>query len=135
MNYTTLLKHIQEAALSCPNVNSFYSGEVYEDWAKTTKYSSVVCSLENITRNETTITYNVIIYYGDRLLQNDTNTIALYDDGVAIIQHILDIIPEEVTYTAPIIFTPFAQQFMDYIGGVYARISFTVPYSLCNFDN
>lgn len=137
MNYTNLVKEIQLAALSQPNVNSFSEGDVYNVWHHTTKYASVVCGLESTQRNDNTITYNVVLYYGDRPTKDDSNKIAIYDDGVNVLQSILDKLPDDVAYQTPITYNPFEQSFEDVIDGCWARISFETEYEYgrCGIDD
>lgn len=130
MNYTKINSEIEKAALAQPNVNTYTEGDVYENWHKNIKYSAVNMGLESATRTGSTIVYNVILYYADRATSDNANKLNIYDDGINVIQSILDAIPDEIGYATPIEYTPFEQSFEDVLVGCYARISLECEYDL-----
>ena len=114
-------------------VKSVCDGDVYSNWNTTElKFASVNVAIENISRTENQITYDLILYYGDRLLQDESNANAIVADGVNVLQTILNSLDEELEVNTPIQYTPFAQSFADYLGGVYCRVTIAADFALGN---
>ncbi|MBQ0111994.1 MAG: hypothetical protein KBT03_02585 [Bacteroidales bacterium] len=138
MNFTQLITEVQKVALKQHNVNSFSSEDVYEYWNRPhTQYASVNIGLESADRTENTIIYNCVLYYGDRLLQNASNKIAIQDDAVKVLQGIISNLPDEITYYTPINYTIFEQEFADYIAGAYCRVRLETEFDQgnCSLDD
>lgn len=134
-NYTTLNKEMKAAALAQPNVNTYTEGDVYVNWHNTVTYAAVNMGLESVSYNDSTATYNIVLYYADRLTKDDSNKLAIYDDGTHILRDIISALPDEIEYSTPISFTQFEQQFEDVLAGCYARIALTMPYDApCGLD-
>ena len=137
MNIVELINKIKELAIQHNLVHSTYDGDVYTNWNTTeVKFGSVNVGVETIQRAENYIQYDVILYYADRLLQDNQNANAIYADGVNILQSILNQLEDELEITYPIQYTPFSQKFVDYLAGVYCRVSIISEYPLgkCNLD-
>lgn len=133
MNAVELINKAREIACQHQLVKSFFDGDVYTNWNTTEiKYGSVNVGIENIWRNANTIQYDVVFYYADRLLQDNANTNAIYSDGVNVLQSIINLLEEDVDIAYPIQYTPFNQQFTDYLAGVYCRVSITSEFPLGN---
>lgn len=138
MNVNEIINIIKEVAESLP-IGSVFDGDVYDNWnSAEVKYGSVNIGLQSMDYNGQSITYTFVLYYGDRLLQDKTNTNDIYTDGVRMLQSIINklsmdknvIVPDIVTYT------PFQQKFMDYLAGVYVQVDLTVEseLGLCGLD-
>lgn len=124
MNYTQIKNELQKIALRHTNVNSFSGTDPYEELNKPNiQYSIVLCGLESAQRQDNTIQYSVILYYVDRLTRNNENTDQLKDDGIRVLQSIISQLPDDITYYNPVQYTPFEQQFSDYCGGAYCRVT------------
>lgn len=131
MNYIELIDHIKSIAERVNLVHSFCDGDVYTNWnTGTIKYGSVNVGLETITRSANTVTYNLVLYYGDRLLQDRSNINSIWVDGLNVLQSIINGLPDEVSYESPITYTPFEQKFADYLAGMYVRIGIEAEYDL-----
>ena len=131
MNYIELLKEINKAAKHIKLVNSVFDGDVYTNWnTETVSYGSVNIGLEDMTKSENTITYNLILYYGDRLLKDKSNMNSIWVDGFNVLQSIINGLPDEISYKTPITYIPFEQKFADYLAGVYVRVGIEVDYDL-----
>lgn len=123
MNYTQIIKEIKAAAMSQPNVNSFYEGDVYDILHRNDiLYSTVVMSIENTWRQNGSVTYNVVIYYADRLKKDESNKVSIFDDATMIINNIIDVLPDDISYESPTQTVFFEQEFEDYLAGAYLRI-------------
>jgi hypothetical protein len=91
MNVNQLIQLIKNIASVQPGVSSVYDGDVYENWnSAETKYGSFNVGLENATYDTHIITYSVVLYYGDRLLQDNSNSNNLYTYGIRILQSIIN---------------------------------------------
>lgn len=139
MNVNELIIKIKEVANEQP-IGSVYDGDVYKNWnSAEVNYGSVNIGLQSITYNSNLCTYTIVLYYGDRLMQNGANCNSIFSDGVTILQSIINTlntesnidIPEEVEYT------PFEQQFADYLAGVYTTIAVTTDseLGLCSIED
>ena len=140
MNVNELIHKICEIALSQDTIKSVYNGDVYTNWnSAEVNYGSLNIGLQNITYNEQMCTYSFIFYYGDRLLQDKKNINSIFTDGVNSIQAVVNLLNQEdkIDIEEQVMYTPFEQQFMDYLAGVYATIEITTesPIGLCSIDN
>ena len=140
MNVKELINIIKEVAKNQPNVESVYDGDVYDNWnAAETKYASVNIGFDSATYEGQSITYSMVLYYGDRLLQNGKNTNELYSDGIRVLQSIINQLSNDYDINVPdlIVYTPFQQQFFDHLAGVYASVELTVDseLGLCGIDD
>lgn len=129
MTYTALTDLIKANADLIHNVASFYTDDVYAAWGHhNVKYASVAVYLVGASRLENCITYNIMMYYGDRLTNDGANRDAIFDDGIRVLTTLVDDLPYMVEYDLPLTFNTFEQQFGDNLAGVYCNISLTVPF-------
>lgn len=138
MNVNELIHKICEVALSQETVKSVYHGDVYTNWnSAEVNYGSLNIGLQNITYNDQMCTYSFILYYGDRLLQDKHNINSIFTDGVNTIQSVINLLDTgDMDIESNVVYTPFEQQFMDYLAGVYAQVNITTqsPIGLCSMD-
>ena len=128
MNVIELINKIKEVALSQGTVNSVYDGDVYTNWnSAEVKYGSINIGLQEISNDGNFTTYSVVLYYGDRLIQDKKNVNSIWTDGTNTLQSIINILNtiDMVDIESPITYTLFEQQFMDYLAGVYATVNIT----------
>lgn len=140
MNTIEIINKIKEVALSQATVSSVYDGDVYTNWdSAEVKFASVNVGIQEISNDNNLTTYSVVLYYGDRLLQDKKNVNSIYTDGVNTLQSIVNILNtlDMVDIQEPITFIPFEQKFMDYLAGVYAQVNITTDSTLgyCSLDN
>ena len=140
MNVTELVNRIKEVALSQQTVNSVFDGDVYENWnSAEVNYGSVNVGIQDISTEDNLTTYNVILYYADRLLQDKSNLNEVCGDGFNTLQSIINILNsmDYINIEAPVTYTLFDQQFMDYLAGVYCQINITTdsPIGNCSMDS
>lgn len=129
MTYSDLTDKMCDVAGRIHNVNSFYAADIYDAWSRhNIQYSSIAAYLMSAERSENLVSYNVMLYYGDRLLKDGSNREAIWDDGIRIIMTLLDNLPVEVEYTTPVVFNTFEQQFADVLAGVYTQVSIDCPF-------
>ena len=139
MNINELIHKVKEVALSQQTVNSVYDGDVYTNWnSAEAKYASVNIGIQDISNDGNLTTYSVVLYYGDRLLQDKSNVNSVWTDGTNTLQSIINILNtiDMIDITEPITYTLFQQQFMDYLAGVYCQIQITTDSMIgnCSLD-
>lgn len=139
MNIVQIIQTIKEVSLQHKLVNSAYDGDVYENWnSAETNYPSVNVGIENVTNGGYGSNISVILYYGDRLLQDKSNSNEVITDGVNTLQSIINNLNEvgNTNIEGDIIYTPFVQKFSDYLAGVYARVTIETDdlLGICSMD-
>lgn len=129
MNQIELIKIIKNITYGVHQdfpVETFTNGDVYALWNNNSiKYSAVNLAIEDITVNDNYSEYNIILYYGDRLLQDDSNFNFIQIDGEKILTEIIENLKnvDGIDVETPYTFVPFQQKFADYLGGVYVRLT------------
>ena len=131
-----LIKHIKEVAASLAMVQSVYSEDVYINWnSAEARFASVNVAVETVTRNSNNAEYGVVLYYADRLLQDKSNSEAVYTDAVNVLQSILNNLDEDLEVVYPVQYTPFSQKFADYLAGAYCRVTILAPFDICSYTS
>lgn len=134
MNLNELYDKIKNISLLKVGVNSVYTEDPYSCWnMKDIRYGSLSVYIETGDVSENTITYNVNIYWGDRITETGDNIFQIQSSGVNILNDIvIDLEQCEdiygVSYTS---FNLFKQKFVDFLAGVYTTIRVTVPKDNC----
>lgn len=126
MKHTDLFKAIKDIAYRY--VKTATEGDVYSIWnSNEIKYSAFNIALDSIEIEDTNLSYNVVMYYGDRLINNDSNFNFVVADGIRIMSYIINDISDidSIDIDNNYNITPFQQQFADYLGGVYVRLTIT----------
>ena len=130
MNIVQLNNFIEKIVSCTETVKSFYTNSVYECWnTEEVKYGSISFCITKTQMRERTMTYDAIIYYGDRLLEDKSNRNAIWSDAAQVIQSIIGTvngIDGEITISYPYNLTLFEQKFADELAGAYAEISIEV---------
>ena len=130
MNIVQLNNFIEKIVSCTETVKSFYTNSVYECWnTEEVKYGSISFCITKTQMRERTMTYDAIIYYGDRLLEDKSNRNAIWSDAAQVIQSIIgtvNSIDGEITISYPYNLTLFEQKFADELAGAYAEISIEV---------
>lgn len=127
MSIKYFLTRIKEIANNNTMVNFASIDDVYEIWqGGEIKYAAVNIALENIQYSEeNNMNYlNMIIYYGDRLMQDKSNMVDIHNDSVRTLQSIINQIfkIEDVGSIDDYIIELWNQQFSDYLAGGYVRL-------------
>ncbi len=130
MNIVQLNNFIEKIVSCTEVVKSFYTNSVYECWnTEEVKYGSISFCITKTQMRERTMTYDAIIYYGDRLLEDKSNRNAIWSDATQVIQSIIGTVNSvdgEITISYPYNLTLFEQKFADELAGAYAEISIEV---------
>ncbi len=142
MSSVELMETIKRIALHQIVIQSAFDGDAYLNWnSSEIRYGSFNVSLRDITYNGNLTTYSLVLYYGDRLLQDGSNANQIYTDGINALQSIINLLnrASNVEIEDDIRYTPFIQTFADYLAGVYTTINLTtemeVDYEQCSWTN
>lgn len=137
MNQIDLINKIKDIALSTKYVNSVYDIDVYTAWnIANVRYGSVVVNIESINYDVeySKVTYNILAYYGDRLLQDNSNVLEVQSDANNVFYYIMNKLYNEydINIEGVGVITPFSQKFADLLAGSYIRFSVETN---CDIDN
>lgn len=132
MRLRSLIEDIVSTASALDMVARSEHGDVYVNWnAQSGSYGAVNVDVESLSQNGMYTTADLILYYGDRLTPARDNVVDLYEDGLNVLQSVINTIQQQAEedgiylvfaeYTA----TPFTQKFADELAGVWARVSVT----------
>ena len=129
MNIVQLNQYIEKIARCIQIVHSYTSQSPYEYWnAKgDVQYGSVCFCIKKSRMRSNTITYDAVLYYGDRVVDTPSNKEQIWSDANNVIQNIVGTInmqsDGDVTVSYPYDITNFEQKFADNIAGAYATLS------------
>lgn len=127
MSIKEFLEKVKTIADNHTMVNFASIDDVYEIWqGASPKYAAVNISLENVQYSEEyNMNYlNLIIYYGDRLMQDKSNMVDIHNDSVRTLQSIINNVfkIKDVGSIDEYIIELWNQQFNDYLAGGYVRL-------------
>lgn len=142
MRLREVINNLLTTAQTLPMVKRAERGDVYVNWnAQSGEYGAFNVDIESLGQDGMFTTANVVMYYGDRLTPDRANEIDLQEDGLNVIQSIINLVQNDAdensvylsfdNYTA----TPFTQQFSDELAGVYARVAITYKNNIGNCAN
>ena len=137
MKYKEIIKIIKNISLALPDVQSFYTGDVYEVNAdQSVKYSSIVLtnqehSFDNINDK---FQYNFILFYIDRLTDDEANRTDIHTAAVSALKNIVQHLEDYNVIINDFKFNLFRERFNDSCAGAYATLSVEVEDNDCNED-
>ena len=129
MKYKEIIKIIKNISLALPDVQSFYTGDVYEVNAdQSVKYSSIVLtnqehSFDNINDK---FQYNFILFYIDRLTDDEANRTDVHTAAVSALKAIVRHLEDYDVIINDFKFNLFRERFNDSCAGAYATLSVDV---------
>ena len=129
MNIVQLNQYIEKIARCIQIVHSYSSQSPYEYWnAKgDVQYGSVCFCIKKSRMRSNTITYDAVLYYGDRVVDTPSNKEQIWSDANNVIQNIVGTInmqsDGDVSVSYPYDITNFEQKFADNLAGAYATLS------------
>ena len=128
MNTRELIHYINTIADNIPIVKSFNDTDPYTYWnSQEVKYGSVVFAVKGYNQLSGVTRYNCVIYYGDRVLKDESNVNNIYTDAQTTINTIItnvELADGTVTVVSgsPAI-TFFRQRFLDELAGGYCNFT------------
>ena len=130
MNVNIINGLVKGISQQIPLVNSFYTLSPYECWnVKEVQYGSVSFVITRVNTRESTTTYEAVLYYADRLMEDGLNRDAIHSDSSTVIQTIVGAMnqsDEWIKIDYPVGITLFEQDFSDTLAGGYATITIEV---------
>lgn len=130
MNLIQLKELLRQYVLEQPIKPNVMFGSIYENLnTDERKYPMFNIDFESVNNNSNTLTYNIIVYFADRLTEDSSNMFEVQSDGVTSIHLFIQKLKyiDEITVTDTVNINLFEQQFADNCGGAWARIMLTVP--------
>lgn len=128
MNIRELTSYIKKIVDTIPVVYSFNDVDPYSYWnSQEVKYGSVIFAVKGYLRLGSVNRYNCILYYGDRVLPDESNVNDIYTDAQNVINHIIgNIVLSQsninIMEGSPSI-TLFRQRFLDDLAGGYCNFT------------
>ena len=128
MNTRQLVQYIKTIADNIPIVMSFNDTDPYTYWnSQEVKYGSVIFAVKGYNQSNGVTRYNCVIYYGDRVLKDESNVNNIYTDAQTTINTIITNVElSDGTITvvsgSPSI-TFFRQRFLDELAGGYCNFT------------
>lgn len=135
MKYKELVKIIKDVSLALPDVNSFYTGDVYEINAdQSVKYASVVLTNQEhqFDNNNDKFNYNFVLFFIDRLLDDESNRIDVQTAGISALKNIVTALEDYGIIIDSFRFTLFKERFNDVCSGAYANLTIQIDDIDCN---
>ena len=139
MSLLDLIKKIEKIAKSQQGVHSVFRGDIYENWNKPdVQYISVNVAITNYTQHiiDAYDEYEVYLYCGDRLLQDNSNEYEVLTNTQRVLVNIISILDsyETIDVVDEVQYVNFVQSFADYVAGEYVRFNVRVPLDVNNCD-
>ena len=139
MSLLDLIKKIEDIAKSQQGVHSVFRGDIYDNWNKPdVQYISVNVAITNYTQHiiDAYDEYEVYLYCGDRLLQDNSNEYEVLTNTQRVLVNIISILDsyEKIDVVDEVQYVNFVQSFADYVAGEYVRFNVRVPLDVNNCD-
>ena len=128
MNLQNTLEYIASVAQNHPLINSSFVGSIYDLNSNTnTKYAVFAVEDIDVTKQNNTLLYNCYLYVVDRVMNDESNTIAVQTMAVNTLQEIINYIEgysQSLEVYGSYIITPIRQKFSDECAGAYVQLKF-----------
>ena len=139
MSLLDLIKKIEKIAKLQQGVHSVFRGDIYDNWNKPdVQYISVNVAITNYTQHiiDAYDEYEVYLYCGDRLLQDNSNEYEVLTNTQRVLVNIISILDsdEKIDVVDEVQYINFVQSFADYVAGEYVRFNVRVPLDVNNCD-
>ena len=121
-----------------PNINFVGEGDIYTlNSLPNLEYSVFFVTQQQHNQSEDVISYNLILYYVDRLTETGDNTLDIQSNGIIMLGNIINtfINENDADINYDITYQTFLHKFSDACAGVYANVKIEVAngISVCNF--
>ena len=126
MNLQNTLEYIASVAQNHPLINSSYVGSIYDLNSNTNiKYAVFAVEDIDVTKQNNTLLYSCYLYVVDRVMNDESNTIAVQTMAVNTLQEIINYIEgysQSLQVYGSYIITPIRQKFSDECAGAYVQL-------------
>lgn len=131
MNLKEFYKSFIDISTQHPLVNDSITGDVYKLNSETHKYPLTCCGVQNISKEQNTITYNCYIYYVDRLQESHNNETEIHSVAITTLQQIVNKLTtfnenEILDFTIGSTYSLFQQKFADECAGAWVSVNITL---------
>lgn len=130
MDFKAFYDTVKLYALNTKNVESYYIGDVYNNWnSLNVKYGSFDININYIRRVDGNDVLNVSLYFAEKLKNDSSNVFDAQSDGFNVIMNVIGHLKDEYELDnyEEIQVYPFWQQFSDILAGAYADVNIYVP--------
>ena len=139
MTLFEIINKLKDIAISKPNINYACDGDVYTlNSLPNIDYSVFFVTQNDHSIYQDTITYNLNLFYIDRISDSEDNVLNIQSDGMLQLTNIINtlVFSDDFDVDGEITFVPFIQRFADNFAGVYCTVRFVVDNNLgsCNYD-
>jgi hypothetical protein len=127
-------------AKNVPNINYVGQGDIYSlNTLPNVEYGVFFITQTSRQMSENTITYNLTLFYVDRLKADGSNKLQIQSQGISTLGNIINLFSlhnDEVDIEYDIQYTTFLQRFADECSGVFCNVSITTDNNvgLCGFE-
>lgn len=125
MTLYKIVNDILEVGRKQPNINYVGNGDVYTlNSMSNTEYGVFFVTQSNHSISEDTVSYNLTLYYIDRLLNDGSNTLQVQSQGMLVLNNIINEYNQtaDVEIQYDINFTTFTHRFTDECAGVFCNV-------------
>lgn len=134
MTLVDIVKEFENIASKQPNINHVGNGDIYTlNSLPNIDYSVFFVTQTNHQQSENTITYNLVLYYIDRLFQDNSNTLEVQSTAILMLGNIINIFNQlnpDAQIDYDVNYTTFTHKFNDYCAGAWADITITTDNEL-----
>lgn len=139
MTLFEIINKLKDIAISKPNINYVGDGDVYTlNSLPNIDYSVFFITQNDHSIYQDTITYNLNLFYIDRISDSEDNVLNIQSDGMLQLMNVINtlVFSEDVDVDGDITFVPFIQRFADNCSGVYCTVRFVVENNLgtCSYE-
>lgn len=140
MTLIEVITDILNIAKQQPNINHTGTGDIYSiSSIPNLDYSVFFVTQQNHSVNEDTVTYNLVLYYIDRQMNDGSNVLQIQSQGMLVLNNIVNIFNQmnpDITIDGDISFTTFTHRFTDNCAGVFANVTITTDneIGLCGYE-
>lgn len=130
MNFIQILKRLEAYSLSLPYVNDANLGDIYEylNGKPNPTYAAVNIDITQSTRNDNLTSYNVYLYYVDRLSEDKSNWKEIKTTAEQVLSSIINYAARDLgDVDDGWTINYFEQQFADNCAGGWVNFNLEVP--------
>ena len=134
MTLIEIVNEFENIARKQPNINFVGNGDIYSlNGLPNIDYSVFFITQSEHQQSENTVTYNLILYYVDRIIKDGDNTLSVQSTGMMVLANIINIFNQlnpDVEVDYDINYTTFTHKFTDDCAGVFCNVSITADADL-----
>ena len=132
MTYYELTQYIEDKVIiyyPTGTTIQFTEGDINQVNFNSNKYPAFHLFLDNMIQTSNSITYNLVLFYIDILLQDRSNKITIQSDGLEILKSIIASIDVDLdvtkisTLVSPFRYTTFTEKYTDECAGAFVQFA------------